>query len=323
MLLSAFLLSLLLAHSSADFSNPKESDATSRTHQICSNNSYTLVSNDGGLWPYRQYMTTNVTSPELLIHQSSPNVSEGLIFLTLVNSGLCGFPGVNQQGTVLMTSEGDLVWTGPEWPASNFLKQRYQGADVITVWTGAASSGGPAHGHGQVKVLNSRYETLHTVCPSASDLGIAAAPGKNVSCVADSHESYITERNTMLVTVYNLTQADLTPVGGPQNGWLTNSLAVEIDIETNEPLFIWNPLDHVPLNASKLGIQGSGMNSSDPYDWFHMNAIQSINGGYLINSRHTWSSYFDSKEGDIEWELNGKTGGSFGSLPPGYNFVRA
>ena len=117
-----------------------------------------------------------------------------------------------------------------------------------------------------VKVLNSRYETLHTVCPSASDLGIAAAPGKNVSCVADSHESYITERNTMLVTVYNRTQADLTPVGGPQNGWLTNSLAVEIDIETNEPLFIWNPLDHVPLNASKLSIQGSGMNSSDPYD---------------------------------------------------------
>ena len=52
-----------------------------------------------------------------------------------------------------------------------------------------------------------------------------------------------------------------------------------------------------------------------------MNAIQSINGGYLINSRHTWSSYFVSKEGDIEWELNGKTGGSFGSLPPGYNFV--
>jgi len=52
-----------------------------------------------------------------------------------------------------------------------------------------------------------------------------------------------------------------------------------------------------------------------------MNAIQSFNGGYLVNSRQTWSSYFINKQGEIEWELNGATGGSFGSLPQGYNFV--
>ena len=125
----------------------------------------------------------------------------------------------------------------------------------------------------------------------------------------------------MMITVYNTTPADLTSVGGPKNGWLTNSLAVEVDIETSEPIFVWNPAEHVPLIASHNPLQGSGTNSSDPYDWFHMNAIQAVSGGYLVNSRQTWSSYFVNKQGEIEWELNGELGGTFGSLPNGYNFV--
>ena len=124
----------------------------------------------------------------------------------------------------------------------------------------------------------------------------------------------------MLVTIYNVTRADLSSVGGPKDGWVSNSLAVELDIDTSEPLFIWDPLKHVPLNASHNPSDGSGSNSSDPWEWFHMNSIQSVNGGYLVNSRQTWSSYFINKQGGIEREINGETGGNF-DLPSGYNFV--
>lgn len=52
-----------------------------------------------------------------------------------------------------------------------------------------------------------------------------------------------------------------------------------------------------------------------------MNSIQVVNGGYLVNSQQTWSSYFINNDGSIEWEINGETGGDFGPLPSGYNFV--
>lgn len=314
----------LLGLPSISFSHPVARDATQNSSNTCSSNSYTLVSNDGGIWPYRKYMSTNASSPDFKTTKTSDHVSDGLIFMTLANNGIYGNPGVKQQGAVLMDSNSDLVWFGPTGATSNFLKQSYRGEAVITVWTGtgsAASGGGAAHGYGQVEILNSKYETVKAVCPTASSLNIKAKADANISCVADVHESYITDSNTMLVTVYNITQADLTPVGGPKNGWITNSLAVEVDIETSQPIFIWDPLQHVPLSASHNPLDGAGTNSSNTWDWFHMNAIQSVNGGYLVNSRQTWSSYFVSKSGEVEWELDGETGGTFGDLPSGYNFV--
>lgn len=223
-----------------------------------------------------------------------------------------------------MSPDSDLVWSGPTGSTSNFLKQSYDGKDVITVWTGAGSatgSAGAAHGHGSVSILDSTYSTICKVCPDPKTLDISFPPGTTSDCVADVHESYITERNTMLVTVYNVTQADLTSVGGPKDGWITNSLAVEVNIETNDIIFVWNPQEHVPFTDSNNPLQGTGTNSSNTWDWFHMNAIQSFKGGYLVNSRQTWSSYYVNEKGHIEWELNGKTGGDFGDLPSGYNFV--
>ena len=313
----------LLGLSSVVASHQVDRDTPSRSSQTCSSDSYTLVSNDGGIWPYRKYASSNATSPDFKITKSSDHVSDGLLFMTLANNGIYGKPGVKQKGAVLMDLNSELVWFGPTGATSNFLKQHYQGEDVITTWTGtgsAASGGGAAHGYGQVELLDSKYQTVKIVCPTASRLNIQAKAGANISCVADVHESFITESNTMLVTVYNVTRADLSSVGGPKDGWVSNSLAVELDIDTSEPLFIWDPLKHVPLNASHNPLDGSGSNSSDPWEWFHMNSIQSVNGGYLVNSRQTWSSYFINKQGGIEREINGETGGNF-DLPSGYNFV--
>lgn len=123
------------------------------------------------------------------------------------------------------------------------------------------------------------------------------------------------------MTVYNITRADLTSVGGPQDGWVYDTLAIEVDIKTNKTLWTWSALDHVPVSASKLPLGSSGTSSSSPYDFFHMNAIQPFNGNVLINSRHTWTSYLVDHSGKILWEINGATGGDFGPLSDEAKFV--
>jgi len=222
----------------------------SQQQHLDSTDSYALVNGTNGVWPYRKYMTTNATSPEFVLQRNGQAIAPGSLFMTLSN--LLG-TGENWEGAIIMSSDGDLVWAGPEGATSNFRKQTYKNEDVVTTWTGdgsAAAAGGASHGYGQVQIYNSQYEVIQTVCPTATDLNIHFSPGTNSTCVCDVHESYITEDNTMLVTVYNLTQADLTSVGGPKDGWITNSVMVEVDIETSQALFVWNALEHVPISAT-------------------------------------------------------------------------
>jgi hypothetical protein len=143
--------------------------------------------------------------------------------------------------------------------------------------------------------------------------------GTTTTCDADVHESTITEDNTILLTAYNTSQADLTSLGGPSDGWVYDSIAVELDLRTKEPVFIWSPLAHVDVNLTHYDYSGS--NQTDPFDWFHMNSIQKWGDHYLINSRHLWRTYLVNRQGDIVWYIDGQDGGDFGSMPTNGNFV--
>ncbi|KAI1620310.1 ASST-domain-containing protein [Exophiala viscosa] len=124
----------------------------------------------------------------------------------------------------------------------------------------------------------------------------------------------------MLITAYNTTPADLTSVGGPKNGWVLDSIAAEVNITTGEVLFTWSPLAHLKVNQSHYPLSGAGLNQSNPYDFFHINAIELVGENYLINSRHFWSTFLVNPKGEILWEINGETGGDFGTLPEGGTF---
>lgn len=45
-----------------------------------------------------------------------------------------------------------------------------------------------------MEILNQAYEVVGTVCPK---INVKVKEGANTSCVADIHESYITEQGTM------------------------------------------------------------------------------------------------------------------------------
>lgn len=52
-------------------------------------------------------------------------------------------------------------------------------------------------------------------------------------------------------------------------------------------VFEWNPVDHVNISESLNPLAGAGLNSSVPWDFFHMNAIEKDSkGNLLISSRH-------------------------------------
>ncbi|KAG9506478.1 hypothetical protein J7337_000009 [Fusarium musae] len=136
----------------------------------------------------------------------------------------------------------------------------------------------------------------------------------------DLHESFVTTRGTILCTAVNVTNADLTSIGGPSDGWVFDTMVLEIDIKTNDILFMWSPLKAgIPINSTKLSLSSSGTSQSNPFDWFHMNSVTTLKDGYLANSRHTWTSYALDSKGKLQWSLEGSNGGDF-SLPAAGNF---
>ncbi|KAJ9502842.1 hypothetical protein H2202_001964 [Exophiala xenobiotica] len=290
-------------------------------HILCSANSRQIVNNGNGstIWPWQTYKSSNATPPALQINRTNESLSDGLLFLAPSDGS--SIPGTKEQAPIIMRDDGELVWNGPVHDSSNLLVQTLDGKQVLTYWSGQGSAGyslAIGHGFGQVVVLDSTYTVIHTVCPQ---LNLTLPPGATARCVADVHESKITDRNTMLITAYNTTPHDLSSIGGPTNGWLLDSLALEVDIVTGKVLFSWSPLAYLQLNRTLFPLSGAaGTSQSAPFDAFHVNSIQLVGNNYLINIRNVWATFLVSPTGKIIWEINGLDGGDFGALPEGGTF---
>ncbi|KAF5625625.1 hypothetical protein F52700_8990 [Fusarium sp. NRRL 52700] len=242
--------------------------------------------------------------PQISVNKSGAPLAEGLLFMTV------------SDGPVIMTDSGDLVWNGPDGFASNLFVQSLDDKPILTFWNGSGSLLG--RGNGQVNILDTDYNQLYTICP---DITVMTTEGTATGCNSvDLHESFVTTRGTILCTIVNVTNADLTSVGGPSDGWVFDSMFMEIDIKTNDILFLWSPLRAgIPINSTKEDLGSSGTSRTDPFDWFHMNSVTTLKDGYLANSRHTWTSYALDTKGEVQWRLEGSNGGDF-SLPAAGNF---
>ncbi|KAL9053258.1 MAG: hypothetical protein Q9162_004866 [Coniocarpon cinnabarinum] len=230
-------------------------------------------------------------------------------------------PAVRQSGAFIMTDSNQLVYGLEMAPLTDFRMQTVNGTDYLTYWSGQNPTGANiGHGDGSVTFLDSSYEEAFTVCPK---LNIVSNLEDPPPCTLDVHEHQVTPHGTLLATVYNATSADLTALGGPSNGYVQDCLVYEFDITTSKVLFHWSALEHIPINATHqplISALGNGTQEA-PLDYFHMNSIDYVNGNYLISGRHTWSVYLiNGKSGEIDWELNGESGASFGSLPADGHF---
>ncbi|OOQ88727.1 hypothetical protein PEBR_11193 [Penicillium brasilianum] len=282
---------------------------------LCATNGRQVTQNDSSIWPWQTYKSSNITPPYLTINRTGENLAPGLLFIGQENDE---DTGVKQVSPFILSDDNELVWGGPEGDSSDFRQQYWGDQSVITFWVGtgkAAYSADVGRGWGKVQIYDDQYKLIKTVCPQ---LNLTMPTGTTTDCDADVHESFITEDNTILVTAYNTSQADLTSLGGSKDGWVYDSLAVEIDLATNEPVFVWSPLAHLDINTTHAEFSGSSQTA--PFDWFHINSIQKWNDHYLINSRHLWRTYLVNRQGEIIWYIDGENGGTFGSLPNNVTF---
>jgi hypothetical protein len=223
----------------------------------------------------------------ITILTSSPNTAPGLIFLTPTNAA----PG-SVQGEEILDGAGRPVWFTPVpsgETAFGLRVQQYHGEPVLT-WTQSkgAFSTGPTTNY----IADRHYHVIATV-----------SAGNGLT--ADIHEFFLTREGTALITAYNTVPHDLSSVGGPADGLVTEGVIQEIDIANGRVLFEWHSLDHVGLDESETPVSTS---ATVAWDYFHLNAVTTDeDGNLLVGARNTWTAYrVDRHSGAILWRLGGK-----------------
>jgi Arylsulfotransferase (ASST) len=231
-----------------------------------------------------------VRAPRVNVLHRSPRDAPGYTFIAPKE-------GSGRHGPEIADDRGRPVWFHPvPDAASDFRVQRYQGSPVLTWWQGIAPE--------SVDVIeDSSYHVVATV---------RAGNGLQV----DGHEFLLTPQGTALVTIFHEVPYDLSSLGGSKDGMVIEGVVEELDVPTGRVLFEWHSLDHVPLDESH-----SPVRPDEPYDYFHLNAVNlDSDGNLLISGRHTWTVYkVDRRTGQILWRLGGKR--SDFALGPGVAFA--
>jgi hypothetical protein len=189
------------------------------------------------------------------------------------------YSGPGPPGTMIFDEAGNLVWFHAlpknASAATNLQVQQLGGQPVLTWWQGYIPPQG--FGQGEEIIANSSYQQIGHV-----------RAGNGYS--ADLHDFKITPQGTALLTVFNPIDCNLSVVGGPSGGAVTDSVFQEIDLRTGLVRREWHSLDHVPMGDSySLATHAS---KQWPFDYFHINSIdQRADGTTLISARNTWAMY--------------------------------
>lgn len=125
----------------------------------------------------------------------------------------------------------------------------------------------------------------------------------------DLHEFRITEENTGLMSIYYPQALDLSPIGGPVDGWVLDSIFQEVDLETGDLIFEWRASDHIPIELTMRSYVGGdlGIYPNNGFDYVHLNSVDKDHlGNYIISARHTHTVMCISPEGETLWILGGK-----------------
>lgn len=242
------------------------------------------------LWPYQRFITEPDFHPPVLEITKKPGATDGLF----VFAPLPFIPNYPDRfvGGLVMDQHGNPIWHSPLQLIGNL--EISQG--VLKYWTGGVGGNMiDAHGFGSVFVLDNNYsqESVYTLNDGTFKSGDSLQNAPQTSYI-DIHENLLTDRNTLLVTAYNSTPCNLSSVGGPEEGWVLDSLIYEVDRSTNKTLFRWSSVDHLaelPLSQShQLTRNGSiidGLNATHPWDYFLTNAVYPDgDDGYILSVRH-------------------------------------
>ena len=239
--------------------------------------------------------------PVVEITQPARDTAPGLIFLAPKRK-------VAQAGPMIVDDAGELVWFRPldTEGVTDFRAQLYDGRPVLTWWRGKSDQG---VGDGHYVIVDDAYREIATV-----------SAGNNLT--GDIHEFLITERDTALITIYHRLPADLSEIGGPQEGAILEGVVQELEIATGRVLFEWRSAEHVAVEESYAEVPNAEKGgAADPYDYFHINSVDvDDDGNFLVSARNTHGVYKLARAtGRVLWRLGGKQ--SDYRLGPGVRFA--
>ncbi len=225
--------------------------------------------------------------PVVVVSAQSPQASPGDLFAA-------PYDGPGPSGPMIFEASGNLVWfhqlpKGIE--ATNLQVQQLGGQPVLTWWQGRIPPQG--FGQGEEVIDNASYQQIGTVHAGNGFL-------------ADLHEFHITPQGTALLTVFDPVYCDLSSLGGPSAGAVTNSSFQEIDLKTGLVRREWDSLDHVALGDSYSS--ATTANVIWPFDYFHLNSIDQLpDGTTLISSRNTSALYeLNTRTGQVITRIGGR-----------------
>ncbi len=204
------------------------------------------------------------------------------------------YGGTGQAGPMILEPSGGLVWFKPlpaGTEATDLQVQEYEGKPVLTWWQGNIIVHG--FGLGEDVIADDTYTDIAHV-----------RAGNGLQ--ADLHELQLTPQGTALITAYDPILCNLSSVGGPDYGGVTDSVFQEIDVKTGLVMYEWTSIDHVAFSESYEPANRS--TTALPYDFFHLNSIGvDRDGSLLISSRNTWTAYdLNPQSGQIVWRLGGR-----------------
>jgi hypothetical protein len=229
--------------------------------------------------------------PAIAVTARSPQSAPGYIFAT-------PYAGPGPPGPMIFDEAGNLVWFD-QLPANiatsaDLQVQQLDGRPVLTWWQGYIPPQG--FGEGEEIIADGSYRQIARV---------HAGNGYK----ADLHDFHLLPGGTALLTVFNPIACDLSVIGGPSGGAVTDSMFQEVDLRTGLVRREWHSLDHVPLGDSYSS--ATGASTTWPLDYFHLNSMeQNADGTTLISARNTWAMYWlNTRTGQLQNTIGGRHSG--------------
>ncbi|KAG8169805.1 hypothetical protein KVR01_000550 [Diaporthe batatas] len=252
-----------------------------------------------GLYPKTRFKSYELAAPRLNFLKWDEQCDDGYYLVSPRGST------VNSPAPVILDGRGNLVWTtegstfGKGRGVTDFKVQMYKGKPHLTLW-GGVDGVHHRYGAGCYFILDETYQVVKTV---------EAVETRGQGLRGDLHEFHITEENTGLMTIYYPQPLDLSPIGGPVDGWVLDSIFQEIDLETGQLIFEWRASEHIPIDMTMRSYIGSdlGLYPVNGFDYVHINSVDKDHqGNYIISNRHTHTVMCISPAGETLWILGGK-----------------
>ncbi|CAG7931373.1 unnamed protein product [Penicillium olsonii] len=240
-----------------------------------------------GFGPDQSYVSFDEESPKLEVSPPGAQCDPRYTFLAPRGDSIA------HPGPMILDSAGELVWT--QWNSGttqDFKVQQYKGERYLTYWQGDTDDN---YGRGSWYMLDSTYTQRRVVSPVGMYDG-------------DLHDFQITPNDTALLMIYDPVPVDLSPLGGPELGWMYDGVFQEVDLETGELLFQWRASDFYSPGDSYHPIGDAGHGRTSAYDYLHINSVDKDDQGrYLVSMRHIHTiACIDGSTGETLWSLGGK-----------------